>query len=136
MSLFEEFRRAEETISQTGAFTLFGLFERDDVPGKFDVIASASWLSGDRASLNLLAELVRQAIGNDNWWARIGKFVVLPENSPLLQAVLSRLPGGSVRHDLNAVSDLIYDDQVIKNAIIITAVRPPVELMRPETVAV
>ena len=136
MNLFEKFRRAEETISQTGhAFTLFGLFEREDISGKFDVVASAPWLSDDRASLNLLAELVRQAIGNDNWWTSIGRFVVLPESAPLVKAVLGRLPDGPVRHDLKSVNDLVYDGEVTKNAIIITAVRPAVEALRPEAVA-
>ncbi len=136
MNLFEQFRRAEETISETGQeFTLFGLCERDDVPGKFDVIVSARWLTGSRLSLNLIAELVRQAIGNDNWWPRIGKFVVLPENDPLVKAVLSRMPSDPVMHDLRVLNDLPYEGEIIRNAVIITADRQPDERRRLDPVA-
>lgn len=136
MNLFEQFRRAEEAISETGpGFTLFGLFERDDVPGRFDVIVSAQWLTGSRLSLNLIAELVRQAIGNDNWWPRIGKFVVLPENDPLVKAVLSRMPSDPVRHEMRVLNDLPYEGEIIRNVVIITADSQPNESRRPEPVA-
>ena len=136
LNLFEQFRSAEESISKTfNNFTLFGLFERDDIPGKYDVVASAFWLIGDRTSLNLLAELVRQAIGNDSWWPRIGKFVVLPEDDPLVQAVLSRMPGDATRHELKVINDLPYEGESIRNAVIITAVKPIVESRIPEQVA-
>lgn len=135
-NLFEQFRSAEENISETvNDFTLFGLFERDDIPGKYDVIASAFWLISDLSSLNLLAELVRQAIGNDNWWPRIGKFVVLPQSDPIVQAVLSRMPSDATRHELKVINDLPYEDEIIRNAVIITAVKPVAEGRMPEPVA-
>ncbi len=135
-SLFERFRTAEETISKGGRdFTLFGLFQRDDLPTKFDVVVSASWLVSDRNSLNLLIELVRQAIGDDDWWPRIGTFVVLPQEDPLVQAVLSRMPGGATRHEVRLLHNVPYEDEFIESAAIITAVRPAAEAWRPEPVA-
>jgi len=136
MNLFEQFRAAEEQISQGGNdFTLFGLFQRDDLPSKYDLVVSASWLMGDRSSMNLLVELVRQAIGNDNWWPRIGKFVVLPQDDPFVQAVLSRMPDDAARHQLKVINDLPYEDEIISNAVIITAVKPMVGGRIPERVA-
>lgn len=127
MNLFEQFRRAEETISsQQGQFHLFGLFERDDVPYKFDVVVSAVWLTGGRTSLMLIAELVRNAIGNDTWWPKIGKFVVLPDSDPFVKAVLSEVPGDGVLHDMKVLNDLPYDGEIIRNAVIITAQKHPV----------
>lgn len=134
-NLFEQFRSAEERISEAwGEFTLFGLFERDDIPGKFDVIASATWLFSDRSSLNLLAEMVRNNIRDDNWWPRIGKFVLLDQDDPFVTAVLSRMPNESVRHDLQVLNDLSYDGEIIRNAVIITA-QHPIATITPQPVA-
>lgn len=135
-SLFERFRTAEEIISQGGRdFTLFGLFQRDDLPTKYDLVVSASWLVRDRSSLSLLTELVRQALGDDDWWRRIGKFVVLPQDDPLVQAVLSRMPGGATRHEIKLLHDVPYEDEFIESAAIITAVKPVAEGRKPEPVA-
>jgi len=86
------------------------------------------------SSLNLLVELVRQAIGDD-WWPRIGKFVVLPQNDLLVQAVLSRMPGDATRHEVKVLHDVPYEDEFIESAAIITAVKPVVEGKMPERVA-
>ncbi len=130
VNLFEQFRRAEEAVSSThGQFTLFGLFERDDVPGKFDVIISTPWLFTDRSSLLVITELVRNAIESDNWWMRIGKFVLLDEKDPFVKAVLERMPNDFVQHDLKVINDLVYEGEIIRNAVIITAQKHPIRNM-------
>ena len=135
-SLFERFRSAEETISKSGRdFILFGLFQRDDLPTKYDVVVSASWLVSNLSSLNLLVGLVREAIGDEGWRPRIGKFVVLPQDDPLVQSVLSRMPGDVTRHELRVIDNLLYEDDVISQAAIITAVKPGAESRTPERVA-
>ena len=135
-SLFERFRTVEETISNGGRdFTLFGLFQRDDLPTKYDLVVSASWLVRDRSSLSLLVELVHQAVGDDDWWRRIGKFVVLPQDDPLVSAVLSLMPSDTTRHEVRLLHDVPYEDEFIESAAIITAVRPAAEARRPEPVA-
>jgi hypothetical protein len=127
MNLFEQFRQAEETIStDQGQFYLFGLFERDDVPNKYDVVVSAAWLPGGRTSLMMIAELVRSAIGSDDWWPKIGKFVVLPSSSSFVKAVLGRVPDDGVLHDMKVLNDLPYDGEIIRNAVVITAQKHPV----------
>ena len=123
-NLFEQFRSAEESVSQTwGEFTLFGLFERDDIPNKFDVIASAEWLKEDRKSLLDLTDSVRASIRHDNWWSRIGKFVVLSPQDPFVKAVLKRMPSDVIEHDLQTLTDFTYEGDVIRNAVIITALK-------------
>ena len=136
LNLFERFRSAEEAISKSGRnFTLFGLFQRDDLPTKYDVVVSAPWLVSNRSSLDLLIGLIREAIGDEGWWPRIGKFAVLPQDDPLVQAVLSRMPGDVTRHELRVIDNLLYEDDVISQAAIITAVKPGVESRVPERVA-
>ncbi len=127
MDLFEQFRKAEKTISEKyeadGDFTLFGLFERDDIPGKYDVIVSAYWLIGGLGSLTILTRLVQEAIGT-GWWRQIGRFVIVPQEDPLISAVLERLPPEGIRHDLRVLTDLVYEHDVIRRAVIITAIHP------------
>ena len=119
-----QFRSAEESVSQTwGEFTLFGLFERNDIPNKFDVIASAEWLKEDRKSLLDLTDSVRASIRHDNWWSRIGKFVVLSPQDPFVKAVLKRMPSDVIEHDLQTLTDFTYEGDVIRNAVIITALK-------------
>ena len=135
-SLFERFRTAEETISKSGRdFVLFGLFQRDDLPTKYDLVVSAPWLVSNLASLNPLVGLVREAIGDKGWWPRIGKFVVLPQDDSLVQSVLSRMPSDVTRHELRVIDNLLYEDDVISQAAIITAVKPGSESRTPERVA-
>ena len=112
----------EETISKGGRdFTLFGLFQRDDLPTKYDLVVSASWLVRDRSSLSLLIELVHQAIGDGNWWPRIGTFVVLL--------------GDATRHEVKLLHNVPCEDGFIESAAIITAVNPVAEGRVPERVA-
>ena len=78
------FQKAEEEISQEhGDFTLFGLFERLDIYEKYDLVVSAPWLQDDRASTNLIFDLVRASIGNDKWFTKIGLFMIVPDDGPL-----------------------------------------------------
>lgn len=45
----QKFRDAEVQVSQEhGNFYLFGLFEREQTPGRWDLVASAPWLKTDR----------------------------------------------------------------------------------------
>lgn len=140
-NLFEQFRSAEEEVSKDfGEFKLFGLFEREDLPGKYDVIVSGSGLkgselNGSRASLVELADRVGNAIDNDTWWTKIGKFVILPEDDPFVIAVLQRMPNDSIEHDLHPLYDFAYEGDIIRNAVIITALKSPVRRMTAHPVA-
>lgn len=136
MNVFEQFQKAEAAISKDGnTFTLFGLFRREDVPNKYDVIASAYWLPGGRDSLNLLAELVRRSIGSDEWWHLIGKFVILSPEDPFVQAILNEMPTDRLEHGLKVIHQVPYGDDMIRDAAIITAVRPGAEHRMPQLAA-
>jgi len=52
-ALFDEFQQAEKELSrEQGAFTLFGLFERRNLIGSWDVVRSAPWLGTDYEASN------------------------------------------------------------------------------------
>ena len=125
--VFAQFRRAEKELSHDfGQFQLFGLFERDDIPGRYDVVVSGAGLKSSLRDLTRLTDSVRNAIGSD-WWPYIGKFVVLDTDDPFVQAVLNRTPDGFVQHELFMVNNLLYEGETIRSAAIITVQKHPVE---------
>ena len=125
MSVMRQFQDAEERISrERGEFTLFGLFERTDIFGKYDVVVSAKWLKDDLASFGLITDLVTTAIGNTRWWPKIGRFAVVPENGPFLEVVREAMPDGAVQHGLTRITNIYYEGNMIPSAMIITATSP------------
>ncbi len=134
MSVVRQFQDAEEKISHGhGEFTLFGLFERTDVFGKYDVVVSASWLKDDLSSLSVITDLVTAAIGDTKWWTKIGRFDTVPENGPFLEVVRDSLLGESVQHGLKRITNLYYEGNMIPSAMIITAANPSSENAMPES---
>lgn len=127
------FQQAEQDISQEyGQFKLFGLFERIDIPGKYDVVMSASWLRDDADSMNLIFNLVHASIGNDNWFSKIGIFVIVPEQGPFVAAVREALPEDPIQHGMKRITNFFYDSEIIRDAIIITSVEPEAKPEKPK----
>ncbi len=125
MNYFQQFQQAEENIAkERGEFMLFGLFERSDFLGRYDVVVSAKWLKDDRASLGLIIDLVTAAIGNQKWWLKIGRFDIVPEDGPFLEVVREALPDGLVQHDLKRITNIYYEGNMIPSAMVITAAHP------------
>ncbi len=128
MSVVRQFQDAEEKISrERGAFALFGLFERSDIFGKYDVVVSAPWLKDDLSSLGLITDLVTAAIGNTTWWPKVGRFDTVPVNGPFLEIVQAALPDGPVQHGLTRITNIYYEGNMIPSALIITAANPSSE---------
>ena len=118
------FRKVEEEISkERGDFTLFGLFEKIDIFGKYDLVVSAPWLQDDRASAHLLFGLIRASIGNDRWFTKVRVGQIVPENGPFAEAVYEALPNGPIRHGFKRITNFFYDGEIIRDAVIITAMK-------------
>ncbi len=125
MNYFQQFQQAEADIAkQHGEFVLFGLFERSDFLGKYDVVVSAKWLKDDRASLGLIIDLVTAAIGNQKWWSSIGRFDIVPTNGPFLDVLREAMPDGPIQHSLTRITNIYYEGNMIPSAMIITAANP------------
>ena len=127
------FQKAEKEISeQRGGFTLFGLFERTDIYGKYDCVISAPWLEDAATSVIVIADLVRTSIGNDKWWSKIGIFMTVPENGPFAAAVREALQNGPVQHGIKRLTNFFYDGEIIRDAVIITSMEPAAEAEQPK----
>ena len=64
----QKFRAAEEKVSEErGGFYLFGLFERQQTPGRWDLVAAAPWLKTDRDGTLELIVLLRDKMKTEDW---------------------------------------------------------------------
>ena len=122
MSLIEKCRRVEEALSQTwGGFALFGLFEREETAGKWDILVSAPWLTTDRAGIQLVVDELLLLLSQAEW-LRIAGVVPLEPSSTYVQWIAQRF---NAEHGLQEVINTILDGVFINHAYIITANKKP-----------
>jgi len=68
MTLFDKFQQAEEELSREhGRFSLFGLFERRNLIGRWDVVMSAPWLGTDYAARKWMVENLQWRFTDEEW---------------------------------------------------------------------
>ena len=81
-------RKASEAL---GEFTLFGLFGRGDTPGRFDIIASAPWLTADGAGIDKIFPFLPRLVPGET--SLVGSIVPLPPDTEFVQAIIRLLRG-------------------------------------------
>jgi hypothetical protein len=85
-TLVKKYQAAGDVIARAfGAFSLFGLFEREDNPGKLDLIVAAPWLKTDRRGLLMIAEYLPQLTPQEG--SLIGRIVALDPDDEFVRAV-------------------------------------------------
>jgi hypothetical protein len=87
--LFEKLKKLENEISsEKGQFVLFGIFLREDAPGKYDLLVSAPWMETDKKqSLEYLAKKISSKL-NPNELLSLSRIVMLEKSNPALEAIL------------------------------------------------
>jgi hypothetical protein len=76
---------AGEIARAFGPFSLFGLFEREDNPGKLDLIVAAPWLKTDRGGLLKIASYLPHLTAEEG--ALIGRIVALEPDTEFVQGM-------------------------------------------------
>lgn len=85
--LIKQMRQVERAAaSQGGAFNLFGLFEREDTPGRWDVIVSAPWLEAGRKGILTITHYV-SALVRPEAAVLIGRIVPLSPDSAFVRTI-------------------------------------------------
>ncbi|MBV9852155.1 MAG: hypothetical protein JO250_21015 [Armatimonadetes bacterium] len=69
--------------AERGPFTLFALLEREDTPGRWDVLVSAPWLPTGRKGLLTVAEALTARMTPEEA-VQIGRIVTLAPASPFV----------------------------------------------------
>ena len=83
-----KFQKVEESLSKSkGPFELFGLFLREDSPGKWDLLISADWTKFNKmASIKTIAEELRKEL-TDKEFINISRIIILDEDDEKIKSI-------------------------------------------------
>ena len=129
--LVEKFRDAEEKVAgEKGGFVLFVLCERDDSPGQWDVIASAPWLTTDRAGIAELVNLLGSEMSFLDWLP-IARLVPLSPSDDLVRTTTALY---SVEHQIVSLPYGNFGGVRVRRTYLITA-NPRLAMIADKTTA-
>ncbi len=121
--LAERFREAErEVAQQRGGFTVFGLFELEDMPGNWDLVAAAPWLDTSRNSIKELIDTLNAFFSVEDWKI-IATVVPMKESSDFVQAITRKY---HFEHQLEEIGSTYVNGLYITHAFLITSNPAPV----------
>lgn len=131
VKLAELFRDAEEKAAeQRGGFTLFGLFQVEDVPGQWELVAAAPWLKGGSGGIRDLVEIV-EAAGEYESRRQLARVVPMNDDSDFVEAITRRY---RLEHALEEIGNVYVNGVYITHAFLITSNLSPASVL-PEPVA-
>ena len=95
--IVEKLKGYEEIMAKKkGPFDLFGLFLRDDAPGKWDIVVAADWIEANKKeSMEYIIEMVQKGLSKEELM-KLSRVVLINERNPAFEA-LSKAIGGA-RH--------------------------------------
>ncbi len=113
------FASLESSISKDkGPFALFAIFQREDVPDRWDLVASAPWIASDRDSaLSYFVRRIQKDIGQESLTS-LSRIMFVDPSDP---AVANLARGVSVEHTPLEVRDRTFFGVPVKHAFIITS---------------
>jgi hypothetical protein len=113
----------EATINQeAGSLVLFALIEREDAPGKWDLVVSAAWAK--QRQKDLLNRIALQIRNKLTWEERItlSRILILDPVDPFVRAVNNMV--NDIEHDKRRMSNFLVNGVSIKDSYIMTSQRP------------
>jgi hypothetical protein len=120
--LVEKLLAIEARINlEAGSLVLFALIERDDAPGKWDLVVSAAWAKErQKFLLNYIALQVRH---NLLWEEKLilSRILILDPQDPFVRAINNMV---NVEHGRDRLSNFLVNGVSIKDSHIITSHRP------------
>ncbi len=117
MLMAQKFRAAEEKVAEErGGFYLFGLFERQRTPGRWDLVASAPWLRTDRDGTVELIVLLRDKMDTDDWKIIASVFPIEPSGD-YVKWITSAY---NLDHQVEEVFDSGFSNVALGHAFLIT----------------
>ncbi len=118
MTLFDKFQKAEEELSrERGAFSLFALFERSNMIGKWDVAMSAPWLGTDYAAIKWMVDNLQWRFTQEEW-LKLARVVPLNPEGEFVTDIGLLYP---MEHGLKHIPSIVLSGLEINRGVIITA---------------
>ena len=109
---------AEKAIASTqGQFVLFVLAEREEAPGKWDLLVSALWLDTNRQGVQQMVNLLKPYLTESDWLA-LASITPLAPTVEYVQWIARKY---NIQHDNQEVIDTFWDNLFIPRGYIITA---------------
>ncbi len=129
-SVLNKLRKLEMSMaSERGAFDLFVLLAREEVPNKWDLLAAASWVEENyNESLNYFSRKLIALLTEDELLT-IAKVVLLDETAPLVQTLHKAI---AVEHGLIEIRENNFFGHRIEQAYVITSKRQPIVFRKNE----
>lgn len=119
--IVEKLKGYEETMAEEkGPFDLFGLFLREDAPGKWDLLIAADWVERNKEdSFNYIVGVVQKGLSKEELM-KLSRIVMIDEKNPALEAVQRVM---HVEHGITEIKDSVFFGLPIKHAYLITSRR-------------
>ncbi len=113
---------AEKAIAAAhGQFILFVLAEREEAPGKWDLLVSALWLDTSRQGLEQMVDLLKPYLTESDWLA-LASITPLPPALEYVQWIAQKY---DTQHSSQEVVDAFWSDLFIPHGYVITASLAP-----------
>lgn len=128
-SFITKLKSIEQRLSkERGRFWFFALLQRDDSPGKWDLLVSAEWLQEkERKSLDHITAAIEQEFDQDDL-LQLSRVVVLNPDNPIVQDLTTAF---SQEHKLTRIQNITVNGMHFIQGVIITSRRP--KSRRPKT---
>ncbi len=116
--LADKLHGAEKAISsEHGLFVLFALAEREEVPGRWDLLVSAPWLElGAKGIQKIIQALQPYLVSED--WLKFASITPLPVSMDYVQWIARKY---DVQHDNQEVANVFWNGLLIPHGFVITA---------------
>lgn len=122
MFIAQKLQFAEEKVAEEyGDFFLFGLFERQETPGRWDLVASAPWLETDRDGIGKLIALLRKNMDTGDWKV-VSRVVPLDPSAEFVEWITTHY---TLSHQVKEVYSGGFSDAAVGHAILITSNSSP-----------
>ena len=129
--LVEGLRAAGRAIASAhGPFALFVLAEREEAPGKWDLLVSAPWLETSRKGIQQMVDRLKVYLKPTDW-VQLASITPLSSSMDYVQWIAREY---DVQHDSQEVIASFWDSLFIPHGCVITA-NPSLSLVTPQPVA-
>lgn len=118
LTMAQAFCAAEEKVSaERGGFCLFGLFERERTPGRWDLVVSAPWLKTDRDATLEIIVLLRDHMETRDW-QMVATVLPLEHTAAYVEWITSNY---RMEHQVEEVFGTDFSNVHLGHAILITS---------------
>lgn len=121
--LLNKFRQILDVVrEQRDGLSLFGLFELENAPNKWDVVIAATWVSEDtlKQDLDYIAGLIREHVTSDEV-VQLSRVVLLRPEDTFVQTISRafEVPSGTIE-----IRNSVFNGLLIRHAYLFSVARP------------